>query len=416
MEGHAALRSGQMNAPPLTAEDDPALDAVVKVRPLWRSLLRAADAVGLEPTTLLHAGPAFDGPDDITKPIRNSACIAAVVQGVAPDFAAADAAIGRGEIVLRPAQDHGVVTPLAAVVSASMWLHEVVDADEPARRAFAPINGGSGPAMRLGLCNDAVLAHIRWLNGPFAEALAAAQTADLDLTALAAHGLAEGDDCHGRTMAATAELVRRLSPAIEAHPEAKAFLDAGPSFFLNLWMAACKCMLSAAAGHDGSSVVTAAGGNGQRSGIQLAGLPGRWFSAPAEPPRGDLGDWPAERALGAIGDSAIVDVAGFGAMAMAFAPAQGEQLGRFMPDDGLALPSRLLGRLHPGFGGLGFRTGLRAEDVVESGRTPVVSLGILDKLGEAGRLGGGIYRIPQQVFAEAVTALRADAGNGGAGR
>lgn len=398
-----------MSTAQLSLEDERALEAVIAVRPVWRSLVRAGDAVGLESKTLLHAGPAFPSPDAITAPIRNSACVAAVVEGAAADLSAAERAIASGEIVLRPAQDYGVVTPLAAVVSASMWLHEVVDAEASARPAYAPINGGSGPAMRLGLCNEDVVAHIRWLNGPFAEALAAAQSGDLDLIALAAEGLAAGDDCHGRTPAATAALVQRLSPAIEAQAEAKAFLDQGPSFFLNLWMAACKCMLAAARGTAGSALVTAAGGNGARSGIQVAGLPDRWFTAPAEPPRGDLGDMPGERALGAIGDSAIVDVAGFGAMAMAYAPAQREQLGRFMPDDGAALPGLLLHRVHPGFDGLGLRSGLSAATVAACGRTPVISLGILDRLGEAGRLGGGIYHMPIEIFTAAAAALHGDA-------
>ena len=396
-----------MAPPPLNPADETALDAIIAVRPVWPSLKRAGAAVDLEANTLLHAGPAFDTPADITKPIFNSACIAAVIDRLASSFAAAGEAIRNGEIMLRPAQDYRVVTPLAAVVSPSMWLHEVVDAEHPARTAFAPINGGNGPAMRLGICNDAVLAHIRWLNGPFAESLAAAHGGDTDLIALAAHGLREGDDCHGRTLAATAELIRQLAPAIDRDPVARRFLDDGPSFFLNLWMAACKCMFAAAVGISGSSVVTAAGGNGATSGIQVAGAPGRWHTAPATAPHGELGEMPDDRALGAIGDSAIVDIAGFGAMAMSYAPAQREGLGRFMPEDGLSLPELLLRRVHPGFGDLGFRVGLCAYDVVASGRSPVISLGILDIQGTAGRLGGGIYRVPVEPFAAAVDQIAA---------
>jgi hypothetical protein len=397
-----------MTLPPLNSADKTALDAVIAVRPVWRSLKRAGTAIGLKANTLLHAGPAFGSPAEITKPIFNSACIAAVIDGIAGDFEAAGEAIGNGEIILRPAQDYGVVTPLAAVVSASMWLHEVVDANDPARVAFAPINGGNGPAMRLGICNDDVLAHIRWLNGPFAETLAAVHNGDIDLIALAAHGLSEGDDCHGRTIAATAELIRQFEPAIDHEPAARQFLDEGPSFFLNLWMAACKCMFAAAVGIFGSSAVTAAGGNGATSGIQVAGTPGRWYTAPAAVPNGDLGDMPDDRALGAIGDSAIVDVAGFGAMAMSYAPAQQEGLGGYMPDNGLSLPELLFRRVHPGFGDLGFRTGLCACDVVASGRSPVISLGVLDVQGTAGRLGGGIYQTPMEPFAAAVEQTAAE--------
>ena len=137
-------------------------------------------------------------------------------------------------------------------------------------------------------------------------------------------------------------------------------------------------------------------------GIQVAGAPGRWHTAPAKAPRGDLGKMADDRALGALGDRAIIDVAGFGAMAMSYAPAQREGLGRFMPEDGLSLPELLLRKVHPGFGDLGFRVGLCARAVVASGRSPVISLGILDIQGIAGRLGGGIYRTPMEPFTAAV--------------
>ena len=48
-------------------------------------------------------------------------------------------------------------------------------------------------------------------------------------------------------------------------------------------MAAAKCASMAAAGADGSSVVSLMSRNGTDVGIQLAGLPGRWFTAPAAP-------------------------------------------------------------------------------------------------------------------------------------
>ena len=389
----------------LTSADNAALDQVLAVAPQWRSLLPAREAVALPSGTLLHAGPRFESRDQITRPILNSACVAAVFEGLAEDFQSAASQIQDGEIALMPAQDFAVVTPLAAVVSASMLLHEICDSHAPSHRTFAPINGGNGPAMRLGLCNEDVLAHVRWLNGPLAEALDSARTGDVDLISLAAHGLTEGDDCHGRTIAATAELARRLSPGLAQWPEARAFLDQGPSFFLNLWMAACKCMVSAASGVAGSSLVTAAGGNGAAMGLQISGRPGEWFTAPADSPVGDTGDYPAKRALGAIGDSAIVDALGFGAMAMSYAPLQREALGAFLPADGHALPSVLLEREHGGFGTLKPPIGLCARRVIASGRLPVISLGILDKEGTAGRLGGGIYEVPLAPFEAAVESL-----------
>jgi hypothetical protein len=291
----------------------------------------------------------------------------------------------------------------------NLALQAVVDGGDRFRVVHAPLNGGGGPAPpRLGLRTAEALDHLRWLNGPFAETLADALAEDIPLIPLAAHGLSEGDDCHGRTPAATARLTELLAPRLGTGgraAEVLAFLEAGPSFFLNLWMAACKCILAAAVGTAGSSLVTAAGANGAAAGLQVAGLPGRWFARPAAPPAGDLGGLPATRALGAIGDSAVVDVLGFGAMAMSYAPEQSRALFRFLPVGGLDLPGLLLGAGHPGFQALGLRVGLAARAVVARGRAPVISLGILDRQGTAGRLGAGIFVPPLDPFREAVAAL-----------
>ncbi len=396
----------------LAPADGQALDRILAVRPRWHSMARAKDAIGLDPATLLHAGPPFASVGDICRPIMTSACLAAVFEGLAGDPDQAEAAIMAGEITLRPAQDRGVVMPLAAVLSASMWLQVVRDGGNPQHLTYAPLNGGNGPAPRLGLRSDDALVHLRWVNGPFQESLAQAFAkcggeAGLDLIELAAKGLAQGDDGHGRTGAATAALVAALSDGLPKGSDARRFLEQGPSFFLNLWMAACKNILAAAEGQAGSSLITAAGGNGVTTGIQVAGQPKRWFTAPADPPHGDLGGLGPERALGAIGDSAIVDMAGFGAMALSYAPAQQEALGAFAPADAQELPGRLFPRPHPGFGDLGLLMGLCAARVVEAGRAPIVSLGILDRTGAAGRLGGGIFTCPLAVFEEAAAAAGA---------
>ena len=67
-------------------------------------------------------------------------------------------------------------------------------------------------------------------------------------------------------------------------------------------------MMKLAEGIDGSSFVTAAGGNGHEIGIQVSGLPGQWFTVAASTPKGKFDvDLPEDRSLGAIGDSAVVE-------------------------------------------------------------------------------------------------------------
>lgn len=388
-----------------------AFDRAVVTRPVWNRFVTGAEAFGLPQSTLLHAGPPFSEPAAICRPILNSSCVAAVYEGLASDFDTAQEAILAGGITLAPAQDYGVVTPLAAVVSASMPLHAVYDAHRGAVCVYAPINGGAAPALRLGLREQAVLDHIRWLNGPLQEVLAAGLGEGIDLIELAVIGLAAGDDCHGRTPAATAALIAELearTPGGVKNETAAEFLNRSPSMFLNLWMAATKCIMTAASGIDGSGFVTAAGGNGVEVGIQLSGAPGRWVTAKASPPIGTLeSDFPLERALPAIGDSAVVDAFGLGAMAFHLSPAQMEGLGAFLPPDMDARRHHVtLGR-HPDFGAFDLRLGASARTAAETGLTPVISLGIVDALGDAGRLGGGIYEMPRGLFEQALDLLSA---------
>ncbi len=386
-----------------------AYDRAVVTQPVWNRFDTAADALGLDDNVLLHAGPAFRSTDAICRPILNSACVAAVYEGLAKDFDTAEAMIAAGEILLKPAQDHSVVTPLAAVVSASMPLHGIYDAHRGEVRVFAPINGGSRPSLRLGLRSKAVLDHIRWLNGPFRTVLERGMAEGMALIPLAVIGLANGDDCHGRTVHATKALIAELeerTPGGIQDEDAREFMAASPSLFLNLWMAATKCLMILASGVEGSSLVTAAGANGVEAGIQISGLPGRWFTTPAAPPVGTFDiDLPPDRALGAIGDSAVVEGFGLGAMAINLSPAQQGGLGAYLPENSEARLTGLSIGSHPYFRALDVDLGLTARSVMALNAGPMIGLGILDRQGEEGRLGGGIYDMPVAPFAEAMAEL-----------
>ncbi len=383
------------------SQDQTAIEKICRTYPVWIEQRTAKDALNLKDNELLHAGPPFKDATSISRPIINSACCAAVYEGLAKDLLHAEQLIQSGDLKFTPAQNHNAVIPLAGVISPSMQLHVVVDSSNPTHKIFAPINGGSGPAMRLGQKSQEVIGHLHWVNGEFNDWLCDSTQFNVDLIKLAVHGLTQGDDCHGRTPAATQKFLASFDQKTH-HGVSMEYLKSSPSFFLNLWMAACKCMLSAADHMENCSVVTTAGGNGTHVGIQVSGLPGQWITIEAEPPVGDTGDFVPERALGAIGDSAIVDAAGFGAMAISLSPIQKQALQVGLPDKADSLPAKLLPSVHPGFGSLGIRTGLNARTVIEVQDTPIVALGILDKLGEKGRIGGGIYQVPINLFASAM--------------
>ncbi|GAA5231872.1 DUF1116 domain-containing protein [Verticiella sediminum] len=378
---------------------------LAQVRPRLAALRPLGDCVRLPARTLLHAGPPLARPP--CAPMLNSAVQAVLFEGWADTPEAAHALIADGSVRLAAAQDHDCVVPLASVLSPGQQVQVVQDASGMGRTAYAPLNGGSGPALRLGLPGPQVLAHLRWLNGPFAHAVRGVVPATRPLLSIADLALHQGDDCHGRTAAGSRALLEDWRAAgLAADGEAARFLADSPSFFLNLWMAAAKCMLSAAEGVAGSTLVTAMAGNGSQTGIQLAGLPGRWFTAAAAAPVGriepgrDVGD-----ALPAIGDSALVETLGFGALAMQYAPAQREALGAYMPDTPERLCARLLLAPHPACTVSHVRVGLDAEAVLRHAQPPVVALGILDRKGMHGRIGGGIWQAPIAPFQAALAAL-----------
>ena len=143
--------------------------------------------------------------------------------------------------------------------------------------------------MRLGLRSMAVVEHMRWLNGAFTELLYSGLQEPLEALPMAAYALRAGDDCHGRTPAGSKLMMDAIIgnlPTGAVDASTREFIDTSPSMFLNLWMAASKCLMMRASGVEGSSLVTAAAGNGVDTGIQISALPGQWFQAAAKPPQG----------------------------------------------------------------------------------------------------------------------------------
>jgi hypothetical protein len=190
--------------------------------------------------------------------------------------------------------------------------------------------------------------------------------------------------------------------------DAMSFLQVSPSFFLNLWMAATKCMLQGADGVSESGIVVAMGSNGREAGIKLAHSPAEWIRAPATVPSGPATEqWPTFEGLPAIGDSALIEAFGLGAMAMHLSTHQTNMFGNFMPEPAIELGLSLLSRIHPNFPLTHVRFGLSVRAIALCGKAPVVALGILDKAGSKGRIAGGIWQLPHEITKAAVKRLAA---------
>ena len=113
----------------VSAATQASFDRLLAVKPVLAEIARLGALLPeLPKKTLFHAGPPFERQNDLPVPIVNAAAVAAVHEGFATDRAAAREAIASGDIAMRPAQDAGIVTPLAFVAGPSMYGVAVVDA------------------------------------------------------------------------------------------------------------------------------------------------------------------------------------------------------------------------------------------------------------------------------------------------
>ena len=144
-----------------------------------------------------------------------------------------------------------------------------------------------------------------------------------------AEALRRGDELHNRNAAATSMLAEQLAlgfarASVERATQERAFglMRENTQFFVPVSLAAARLALDAADGVEGSSLLTACGANGTEAGIRVSGLPGEWFTGPAEVPSGILleGFEPSD-AGPACGDSFLVECWALGGSVLAAAPA-----------------------------------------------------------------------------------------------
>jgi Protein of unknown function (DUF1116) len=377
------------------------------------------DALGLEPGQLLHAGPPI-GWDRASGPLRGALVGALLLEGLAADPAEAEAVLSTGGAELEPCHHRGAVGPMAGVISASMWVFELRDPVHGGT-AWCPLNEGLGKVLRYGAYSPDVIERLRWMNTVLGPALRTAvhRHGPVDVKAIIAQMVQMGDEGHNRNRAGTLMLIRELLPdLVDTAPAEQVsgivrFVAGNDHFFLNLVMPAGKLLTSAAAGIEGSSVVTTMARNGTDFGIQVSGLGSRWFTGPAQVPQGlFLGGYGPDDANPDIGDSAIAETIGLGGFIMASAPAIVQFVGGTVPD--AVRTTQLMYEItvgeNPAFALpiLDFRgapTGIDVAAVVKTGVLPQINTGMAGKLAGTGQVGAGLVNPPAQCFVHALEAL-----------
>jgi hypothetical protein len=236
-----------------------------------------------------------------------------------------------------------------------------------------------------------------------------------------AQALRMGDDMHQRNLAASCLLARalmgrlaRVTADADAIARVADFIAANDQFFLNLAMAAGKAATDPCRGIPDSTLVVAMARNGTDFGIRVAGLGDRWFTAPVEMPRGlYFPGFTQDDANPDMGDSAIVETIGLGAMAMAASPAVARFVGAGGFQDAVRNTAEMaeicLGE-HPHFrmptlDERGTPVGIDIRRVVETGITPMINTGIAGKTPGTGQVGAGVARAPLACFVQALEAF-----------
>jgi hypothetical protein len=388
-------------------------DAVARLaaaRPLLVDVLPASEVSAHHAAGgLSHAGPPIE-PSRMCPPMRAALASAAYLEGLAGSPDGALALIDDGRLPLLPNHDAGGVGPMAGVVTPNMPV--LVARDEATGKvAWCPLNEGSGKVLRYGADGPEVLERLTWMRDVLAPALRRALDArgPLDLLDIHRRALSQGDEAHHRTEAGTALTLDLLAPD---DPDVAEFIAGNGQFFLNLAMVSAKLALDCAADVPGSPLLTAIARNGVEVGIRVSGTGGRWFVGPAalpDPAKLFPGYAPADMNPD-LGDSAIVEAYGLGALAVANSPLAAASVG-IDPAQIDAIDARLRSIAageSPDLKLSGGRAAILGVDVAAVARTriaPPVHTGIAHRRPGVGQIGGGVTHPPLQAFDLAMAAL-----------
>ena len=382
----------------------------------------AADALGLERGTFLHAGPPIEW-ERASGPLKGALIGAVLFEGLAETPEDAERALARGDFAWEPCHHRDAVGPMAGVVSPSMWMYELAD-DVHGNRSWCSLNEGLGKVLRYGAYGQEVIDRLHWMNsvlGPILQQSVRA-SGPFDIKAILTQMLQMGDEGHNRNRAGSLMLLRELLPGMITADapssdiaEAVRFSGANEHFFLNLGMPACKLATLAAHGIPGSSVVTTMARNGTDFGIRVSGTGEQWFTGPANTPEGlFLGSYGPEDANPDIGDSAITETGGIGGFAMAAAPAIVKFVGGDVPFALTATQTmyEITQGEHPTFQVpiLDFRgtpTGIDVTKVIRTGILPQINTGMAGRVAGTGQVGAGLVTPPMDCFTGAIDGLAA---------
>ena len=399
----------------IEAANEEAAARIIAGEPVLMDIAPAGEVIpGLTDRMILHAGPPIEWAR-MCGAQRGAAIGMALFEGWARTPAEAERLLESGEIRLEPNHHHGAVGPMAGTITRSLPVFVVQNTAFGNRAYCRQVEG----RQQFGEFSEGALDGLYRWRDVWAPALRAGlrQRQGLNLKAIIAKALQMGDELHNRPVAASSLFANTMAGAMIAAGVAKdallatlGLLTNNEFFFLGLSMASAKASADPARGISHSTVVTAMARNGTEFGIQISGLDGQWFTAPAPRIEGLYVTGYADADAGLdMGDSAITETVGWGGFVIGGAPGILSLVGG-TPEQAMAF-SREMREITvttsptyriPAFEFDGAPVGIDILRVVKTGITPLIDTAIAHKDPGHPKIGGGIVRAPLSCFEKAL--------------
>jgi hypothetical protein len=372
---------------------------------------------GMQGKMITHSGPPIEWSRMCGA--QQGALIGMVIyEGWAETPQEARALLDRGEILLEPNHAHGAVGPMAGTISPSAPVWVVENRTYGNRAVCRQVEG----RQQFGDYSSEALEGLRRWRDVWAPTLRQAlhHIGGLELNPIIIQALQMGDELHNRHSASSSLFANQMAVAISRAdiPRDRAlptlqYLAGHNLLFLGLAMACGKAIADPAREVEYSSLVVAMCRNGTEFGIQVSGLDGEWFVAPAPAVEGlYLPGFTAADAGLDMGDSAITETVGWGAFTLGGAPGILPLIGG-TPEDALGYTRemrQITTATHPTYrmpamGFEGTSVGIDIRKVVQSGVAPIIDTAIAHR--EAGHpiIGAGLVRAPMDCFKRALHAF-----------
>ncbi len=367
---------------------------------------------GMKENYILHAGPPVKY-EQMIESMKAAVQGALVFEGKADTIEQADRLAGSGDFIFKPCHELSTVGPMAGVTTAGMYV-AVVENTAYRNRAYCNLHEGRGAILRFGATGKEVDERLHWMNDVMGPALReVVRKKPVDLKAIAAEGVQMGDELHQRFKATSLLFLSSIATGLleqERGMEVYRFISEREQFFLNLSMPAMKAIADAADGVKYSTLVTKLTRNGVEFGIQVSGLKGKWFTGPAEVPRGlYFMGFSQDDAAKDFGDSAIMETCGLGGLSSAAAPAVTRFVGgsvrdamRFTEDGYRITHGSSRDFQIPSLDFRGAPLGIDMLKVNETGILPSINTGIAHRKAGVGQIGAGVSHPPMQAFNDAL--------------